>query len=121
MSNSIFAARPCNENSVGPQIKTESAAFASCNAPFLGCSSAIELGRGVGLEESGFALPPGSQIPVRSVSPYPANESLREITWNGVNETVIRCSSSTVSSLARSSKILTIAAFLNGKAVSKVV
>jgi hypothetical protein len=50
-----------------------------------------------------------------------AKVSWREITWNGVNETVIRCSSSTVSSSARSSKILTIAAFFNGRAVSKVV
>jgi hypothetical protein len=50
-----------------------------------------------------------------------AKESLREITWNGVNETVIRCSSSIKSSLAGSSKILTITAFFSGRAVSKVV
>jgi hypothetical protein len=50
-----------------------------------------------------------------------AKESLREITWNGANETVIRCSSSIKSSLAGSSKILTITAFFSGRAVSKVV
>jgi hypothetical protein len=55
------------------------------------------------------------------LAPYRAKVSLREITWNGVNETVIRCSSSTRSSLAGSSRILTIAAFFNGRAVSKVV
>jgi hypothetical protein len=60
-------------------------------------------------------------LPFGRSAPYRAKVSLREITWNGVNETVIRCLSSTKSSLAGSSRILTIAAFFSGRAVSKVV